>query len=65
MQKFEWSPELWIRDSNLDQGSISGDGSLTFSDIVKIGKYLFNNLVCLKYRCSSPIYVCTYLIYKM
>jgi hypothetical protein len=36
MQKFEWSPELWIRDSNLDQGSVSGDGSLTFSDIVKI-----------------------------
>lgn len=39
MQKLEWSPELWIRNSNLDEGSVSGDGSLTFSDIVKIGKY--------------------------
>eukprot|EP00029_Vermamoeba_vermiformis_P009581 TRINITY_DN4821_c0_g1_i1.p1 TRINITY_DN4821_c0_g1~~TRINITY_DN4821_c0_g1_i1.p1 ORF type:complete len:240 (-),score=17.10 TRINITY_DN4821_c0_g1_i1:120-839(-) len=36
MQRLEWSPELWIRDSNLDQGPVSSEGTLTFSDIVKI-----------------------------
>jgi len=39
MQKLEWSPELWIRDSTLDQGSDSREESLTFSGIVKIGTY--------------------------
>ncbi len=39
MQKLEWSPELWIRDSNLAQSSVSREESLTFSDIVKIGAF--------------------------
>lgn len=43
MQRLEWSPELWIRDSNLDQGPVSSEGTLTFSDIVKIGK--FNDII--------------------